>query len=102
MAFTPISHALSDRFKANKSRPTSLSSQIDAALVVEKTSAIFAELFGTLANHAKPLYIKNRTLTITCASAAMAQEIRLRQAEIVEKINDALGKKEVDRIRYLA
>ena len=102
MAFTPISHALSDRYKANKSRSSSLSSQVDAAMVVEKTTAIFAELFGALAVQAKPLYIKNRTLTITCASAAIAQEIRLRQAEIVDKINTELGKKEVDRIRYLA
>jgi predicted nucleic acid-binding Zn ribbon protein len=60
-------------------------------------------LFGEeQAKHAKPLFLKNRTLTITCSTSSIAQEIRLNQQTLVDKINDKLGKKEVDRIRYLA
>ncbi len=101
MAFTPLSSALGDRFKGSKSMH-SIQSQATAALVVEEAGRLFTELFGSIANQIRPLYIKNRTLTITCSSAAVAQEIRLRQAEIVEGINAKLGQKEVDRIRYLA
>ncbi len=61
-----------------------------------------AEIFGKdKINDAKPLFLKNRTLTVTCSSSAMAQEVRLRQQEIIAKINQKLGKIEVDRVRYL-
>lgn len=68
--------------------------------VAEKT---MLELFGAeQAARAKPLFLKNRTLTITCSSQEMGQAIHARQQEIVDKINEKLGKKEVDRIRYLS
>ena len=51
---------------------------------------------------AKPLFLKNRTLTVSCSNSEIAQKIRENQTEIVEKINHVLGKNEVDRIRYLA
>ena len=99
MPFTPIGDALHDRM----SKRGATKRQLEATEVLEQASAALNELLGReLAYHAKPLFLKNRTLTITCASSAVAQEIRLRQTEIVDKINEKLGKKEVDRIRYLA
>ncbi len=99
MAFTSFRDVVSESSPPKKI----LTQQVEAAHVLEVTTRILGELFGeALATHAKPLYLKNRTLTITCASAAVAQEIRLNQQAIVQKINDTLGKKEVDRIRYLA
>ena len=80
-----------------------LSKQVQASRVVEEAQKVFEEIFGKDGSvHAKPLFLKNRTLTVTCSSGAIAQEIRLRQMDIVAKINDRIGKKEVDRIRYLA
>ncbi|OGH73250.1 MAG: hypothetical protein A3C90_03980 [Candidatus Magasanikbacteria bacterium RIFCSPHIGHO2_02_FULL_51_14] len=77
--------------------------QNEALRIVEIASQIFEEVFGKKdAIHAKPLFLKNRTLTVTCSSAAMAQEIRANQGKIVARINEKLGKTEVDRIRYLA
>lgn len=99
MAFTPLGDAL----QARMDKKSPLLKQVDAAMVIEHATQIFLELFGTDgAMYAKPLFLKNRTLTVTCGTSAVAQEIRLRQLEIVEKINEKLGKKEVDRIRYLA
>ena len=99
MSFTPISEALEE----NIGTKGPLQKQVDASRVLEFTQEILNELLGEeLGVHAKPLFLKNRTLTITCASSAVAQEVRLNQNQIVEKINDKLGKKEVDRIRYLA
>ena len=49
----------------------------------------------------KPLFLKNRTLTVVCIKSEMAPFIRESQQVIVEKINQLLGKNEVDRVRYL-
>ena len=71
--------------------------------VLEVAVEVLAELFNReRASEAKPLFLKNRTLTITCVTTTIAQEIRLKQGEILEKINDKMGRKEVDSIRYLA
>ncbi len=97
MSFTPIS----DTIETHNAKQ--VGTQVDAAKVMELSQEVLADLFGAeLAQSAKPLFLKNRTLTISCSSSAMAQEVRLNQAEIVEKINKKLGKDEVDRIRYLA
>lgn len=99
MAFTPLGDALQK--KVIKSGP--LARQVEASMVVLYAEEVLQEIFGAEnAIHAKPLFLKNRTLTVTCSSSSMAQEIRLKQQLIVDKINDKLGKKEVDRIRYLA
>jgi predicted nucleic acid-binding Zn ribbon protein len=99
MSFTPLGDALDEKMKGQKV----LSDQIDASEALEIAENVFVELFGAeLAVHAKPLFLKNRTLTVSCASTAMASEIRLNQAKIVEAINNRMGKNEVDRIRYLA
>lgn len=66
------------------------------------TGAVLIELIGQeVAKKILPQFLKNRTLTVSCLSAELAEIIRSRQQEIVDKINDKLGKKEVDRIRYL-
>ncbi|KKW42506.1 MAG: hypothetical protein UY92_C0006G0067 [Candidatus Magasanikbacteria bacterium GW2011_GWA2_56_11] len=99
MSFTPLGDAL--RHKMNQS--SSLGKQVESAEVVAAAESVLTEVFGSdVGQTAKPLFIKNRTLTVSCGSSAVAQEIRLNQAKIVEKINDKLGKSEVDRIRYLA
>lgn len=98
MSFTPLGDAL----RHNVTGATPIKKQIQAALLVEAAEAVFQELFGAEKPQAKALFLKNRTLTVSCASGAVAQEIRLRQAEIVAKINAKIGAKEVDRIRYLA
>lgn len=99
MSFTPLGDALEEKMHNQKS----LSDQIDASEALEIAEQVFRDLFGNeLAVHAKPLFLKNRTLTVSCASTAMASEIRLNQAKIVDAINTGLGKNEVDRIRYLA
>lgn len=97
--FTPLGDALRD--KANKNSP--LDKHAESAEIIEIANTVLASLFGEeLARDASPLFLKNRTLTISCASTAAAQEIRLNQSDIVAQINEKLGKNEVDRIRYLA
>lgn len=99
MSFTSLNDAMDDSVK----KKGSLKKQIEATKIVELAEAVFSDIFGKeLGGHAKPLFLKNRTLTVTCTSSALAQEIRLRQQEIVQKLNEGMGASEVDRIRYLA
>ena len=74
----------------------------DISLVVENAEEVLVKIFGPdKAKLAKPLFLKNRTLTVTCHNSEIAQEIRLHQQEIVDGLNLKLGKNEVDRVRYL-
>jgi len=99
MPLTPIGDALSRRLNSKGT----LRDQVTAAQVLEHAQTALTELLGVeLAPQAKPLFLKNRTLTVNCSSSAVAQEIRLKQSQIVDHINLKLGGKEVDRIRYLA
>jgi len=93
MIFTPLEDNKEDK-PAKK--------QGEDSPVVKFAEEIIQTIFGKEeAIHAKPLFLKNRTLTITCTSQIMAQEIRIHQQDIIDQVNDKLGKKEVDRIRYL-
>ena len=99
MSFTPLGDTLHEKMGKN----STLQKQVESAEIVEVTEAVLADMFGPdLSGNAKPLFLKNRTITISCTSSTMAQEIRLNQTEIVKKINEKLGRSEVDRIRYLA
>ncbi len=96
MSFPPIGSTL-------KTERGQLKKQVEATQILEYASDVLVEMLGKeQAYHAKPLFLKNRTLTISCAASTVAQEIRDKQAEIVDKINEKMGKKEVDSIRYLA
>ncbi|OGH64216.1 MAG: hypothetical protein A2821_03955 [Candidatus Magasanikbacteria bacterium RIFCSPHIGHO2_01_FULL_41_23] len=98
MTFTPLGDTLKNKIDKN----SILGRQLESAGSIEAAETVLREMFGDLANQAKPLFLKNRTLTVSCASSAIAQEIRVNQVKIVENINAKLGKNEVDRIRYLA
>lgn len=98
MPLTSFSDAIKDVIE----KKTPLKRQIQASQVVEIANKLLLELFGReQEKNLAALFLKNRTLTISCANSAVAQEVRLRQQEIVDGINQRLGKGEVDRIRYL-
>lgn len=90
MSLTPFNH------NANH-----LKKSAEADLLLAAAEEVLEKLFGVEAKHISPLFLKNRTLTVSCSTLAIAQVVREHQGDIVGKINDKLGKKEVDRIRYL-
>lgn len=79
-----------------------LKTQVEAAQVVQKAEEALQDLFAEETKHIKVLFVKNRTLTITCRSSVIAQEIRLNQAKIIEKVNSYFPSSLIDRIRYLS
>ncbi len=76
---------------------------VEAANIVETADKVLGEVFDDeVKSMMKPLYIKNRTLTISCSSSTVAQELKLNEPQILGKLEEALGEKLVDRIRYFA
>lgn len=73
------------------------------SITLEEADKILAEMFGPeIKNYAAAAYIKNRTLTIRCQSAAAAQEIKLNETDILAKINKKFGSGTVIKIKYTA
>jgi predicted nucleic acid-binding Zn ribbon protein len=69
--------------------------------LLEYAKEAFSEILGEISEKIDPLFLKNRTLTVTCGNSEIATELRLKMDEIVAKINEKMGKNEIDRIRYL-
>ncbi len=76
---------------------------VEASVVVEKTNEVLKEFFGAESTRfAQAVYFKDKTITITCLSSVMAQEIKLNEKKIIIAINSKLGGQTVEKIRYLA
>lgn len=87
-------------FKAKRS---AVMKGVLGALAVETADKILIGIFGEKAKEScRTTYLKNRVLTIACLSSVMAQEIRLRECQIIKAINEKLGSREVEKIKYLA
>ncbi len=96
MTFTSLNEEL------HNSKRNTIQKQVDAVLVVEEAEKILASVFGIdYEKHLKPLYFRNRTLTVSCNSSVVAQEVRLNQDKIITELNNFIGHKGIDRIRYL-
>jgi hypothetical protein len=98
MPFSSMGDALKQRMQLKGP----LKAQVEAAQVVQKAEEALQGIFGEETKHIKVLFVKNRTLTITCRSSLIAQEIRLSQAKIIEKVNTFFPEPLIDRIRYLS
>ncbi|MBU2542909.1 DUF721 domain-containing protein [Patescibacteria group bacterium] len=88
MPFTPLTNSQDNK------------KQTDSELL-DCAKKVLLDVLGESGEKIDPLFLKNRTLTVTCANLEIATELRLKTDEIVAKINEKLGKNEVDRIRYL-
>jgi len=92
---------LSDAMKGTLNR-SGIAKQVGAAITIEKAQQALDEVFKEESSHARPQYIKNRTLTVSCDSSAFAQELKLHEQEILEILNKSIENDEkVERIRYL-
>lgn len=75
---------------------------VAAAMAVEAANKILAEMFGAdIGRHANAAYVKNNVLNIACLSASAAQEIKMRENELVKKTNEAIKFTLVKRVKYL-
>ena len=58
------------------------------------------EYFGNKKIQCHPKFLHGKTLYVQVASASLASELQLRQADLVKKINDHFKKIMVDRIVF--
>lgn len=87
----------------NQSVNSETAKSVQAAEVVDAASGVIKDIFDEeMLVHMKPLYLKNRTLTISCSGSTVAQELKLHETEMLKKLEEQLGQKLIDRIRYFA
>lgn len=96
MPFQPIGKILTQLIKKK-----GLNRQIEAVLVIDKFHEIIKDIWGEdISEQAKALHLKDKKLTIACLSSVAAQEIRLHESEILEKLNKEFGDGMVEKLRY--
>ena len=98
MSFTPLKHHL-----ASSVARAGIKDDVAASLVLTKAQKIFYELFGDdIAKTMKPLYVKRGVLTVSCMSSVAAQELKLREREIVKRLQEGASSVIVERLRFFA
>lgn len=76
---------------------------VRSAMLIEDVNTFLRDTWGAEAEkYAKAMYVKNKVLTIACLSSVMAQEIRMKEKSLLEKINGENGEKVVTKIQYLS
>ncbi len=98
MSFTPLKKLVDDSVQRH-----GIKNDVDASLALEVAQKIFEEFFGhDSAKSMKPLYVKRGVLTVSCVSSVAAQELKLREREILKKLKERTGTSLVERLRFFA
>lgn len=85
---------------SNRVRQSGLEPQLQATSVVEWFNHHRAEIVGEeLAPYTQAVFVRNKTLTLTCPSAAAMQELRIKESGMVARMQKKFGN-EVERIRF--
>lgn len=75
---------------------------VTAAAIVERAALCLNQLFGPNINeYAQPAHFKDDTLTVTCVSPLIAQEIKLREADFLACLNGQNSLGQVKKIKYI-
>lgn len=76
---------------------------VQAAMAVEVANNLISEFWGEAGKkYARALYVKSKILTIACLSSSMAQEIKLREAELISRLNQSQGIRTIEKVRCLS
>ena len=76
--------------------------QLDTAQALDNFSEIITDIFGTSAkNKVQPMYLGDGILNIACLSDILAQEIKFKEQEIINRLNQPYSKKVVEQLRIL-
>ena len=99
MSFISVASLLKNRIGGGH-----LSEKVTAALVCEEFDKLIFEIWGEIIKtSARAMYLKERVLTVACLSSVVAQEVKMKEQELLEKLNAKFPGKEkiVERIRIL-
>ncbi|NMC51186.1 DUF721 domain-containing protein [Candidatus Kuenenbacteria bacterium] len=99
MSFAAIGELLKNRVGKGH-----FNEKVVAALVCEEFDKIIFGIWGEkIKESAKALYLKNNILTVACLSPVVAQEIRIKEYEILEELNKKFAPEDriVEKLRIL-
>ena len=83
-------------------RQSGLAVQVNTALVIKEfEDYIKGNLGQVVAKKVRPLYIKDKILTVACLSSVVVQELRFKKADILKLINQKFGKEALKEIKFI-
>jgi predicted nucleic acid-binding Zn ribbon protein len=69
-------------------KQTGLSQNIRTSLVIEEFYSLVGKKYSSsVALKIKPLYIKNKILTVACLSSVIASELHLQKNQMISQVN---------------
>jgi predicted nucleic acid-binding Zn ribbon protein len=74
---------------------------IDAAMIAEECAKALAEAFGDDAAHLRVVSFKNGILKVACDHSAYAEDLRLRERELVAAMNARIGENRVTSVKSI-
>ena len=73
--------------------------QVEAARIIECAKKELVKIFHKDAlAYMQPVVVKDRVLQVRVGSSVVAQELRLREKDIVEAVNKTLGQNVINRL----
>lgn len=79
-----------------------ISAQVQASHAVFIANSIFQERFGEgFALHAKPVYVRHRTLAVEIGHPAVAEQLKKQEETLIHAINQCLGRPEIVRLQFI-
>lgn len=97
MAFTPISKLISKKFGQSP-----LAKQVTAAMVCDEFNRLILDKWGEkIKDTARAMYLKDKILTVACLSPVVAQEIKMKEEELLKELKEKFGDGVVERLRLL-
>ncbi|NCP16923.1 hypothetical protein COU24_00645 [Candidatus Kuenenbacteria bacterium CG10_big_fil_rev_8_21_14_0_10_39_14] len=97
MPFTEINKIISERYSKQD-----LGKKVTASLVCEEFNKLIVSIWGKkIENNAQAMYLKDKILTIAALSPVVAQELKIREGELINRLADKFGQGVVDRLRLL-
>lgn len=74
--------------------------KVEAAVMVRKASDVLRDVFGAeMASTMHAAVYRDGELTIICDRSVYGKEVELREQDVIEKMNKALGSRVVSRVR---
>ena len=80
----------------------SLQDDLEPATLLAAIQRRWPEVAGAFANCSQPRYERDGVLTVSCTSAVQAQELNLMSELVVARLNEALGRPAITRLKTQA
>jgi len=91
-----------DKLMPQSLKRTGAAVPVRAAMILDEVGSVLVARFGQeCASAMRPVKFKNGIVTVRCAEAAMTDEIKMREAEVVRAVNDKFGDGTVSGIRAI-